>query len=153
MLEILIVSKRKNMKKSKIILMTLFGVAFIIGFYSFKDAEPVCSIVKNGRFHFYQDNGQYHSIVIRKDSLQTEVNLFTGDSSFWKILWVSDCQFISRFISSSKIKSQEELDFYKKSMITFNILKITEKYYTYEALFSSGNLSKSFNDTMWLIPK
>jgi hypothetical protein len=115
--------------------------------------EPECGSVKNGRFHFYQNNGQYHSIVIRKDSLQTEVNLNTGDSTFWRIAWVSDCQFTCSYISGSKIKSKEELDFYKKSTLIINILKTSKEYYTYNAFFTSENNSRSLSDTMWLKAK
>ena len=134
-------------------LMPVFGLIISLVFLSFTDIAPECGLVKNGRFHFYQNNRQYHSIVIRKDSLQTEVNLSTGDSTFWRIAWVSDCQFTCNYISGSKIKSQEELDFYKKSTLTFNILKTTKKYYTYDALFTSNNNSQSFSDTMWLEAK
>lgn len=142
------------MAKRQIILMPFLVGLIMIVFFSFKDPDLKCNLVKNGRFHFYQNNNQYHSVIIRKDSLQTEVNLITGDSTTWKIVWISDCQFTCSFIWSSKKKSQDELDFYKKSIITFNIRNITEKYYTYDAFFSSGNLSKNFfSDTIWLQPK
>lgn len=118
--------------------------------FSSKAIYPPCKSIKNGTFHFYQNNGQYHSVIIRKDSLQTEVNLSTGDSTFWKIVWISDCKFTSSYISGSKIKTPEELDFYKKSTLTFNIIKISEKYYTWDALFSSNGKSRTFSDTMWL---
>ena len=130
----------------------LFLVVSLV-FLSFKITAPPCSSVKNGKFHFYQDNGKYHAIVTRKDSLQTEVNQSTGDSSFWRIVWISDCQFTCNYISGSKIKSQEELDFYKKSTLTVSILKTTRNYYTFDALFTSDNISRSFSDTMWLEAK
>jgi hypothetical protein len=141
------------MTKRNKYLISVLGLIISLVVLSFTGIEPECSSVKNGRFHFYQNSGQYHSIIIRKDSLQTEVNLSTGDSTFWRILWVSDCQFTCSYISGSKMKSQEELDFYKKSTLTFNILKTTKKYYTYDALFKTDNNSRSFSDTMWLIAK
>jgi hypothetical protein len=112
-----------------------------------------CESVKQGIFHFYQDNGKYHSVVIRKDSIQTEVNLTTGDSTCWKISWISDCEFKCSFISGSKIKTQQEIDFYKTSILKFNIIKTTKEYYIYDASLTVGNDAKHFTDTMWLHPK
>lgn len=141
------------MTKRNKYLIPVLGLNLSLVVLSFTVIEPECKSVKNGRFHFYQNSGQHHSIVIRKDSLQIEVNLSTGDSTFWRILWFSDCQFTCSYISGSKIKSQEEQDFYKRSTLTFNILKTTKKYYTYDALFTSGNDSRRFSDTMWLVAK
>lgn len=112
-----------------------------------------CKAVKNGTFHFYKDNGRYHSIVIRKDSLQTEVNLNTGDSTFWRIRWISDCQFACTYLSGSAIKSPEEIDFYKRSILKFNINKTSDLYYTFDAMLTFDNNTKSFSDTMWLNKK
>lgn len=141
------------MTKRNKYLIPVLGLTISLVVLSFTGIKPECTSVKNGRFHFYQNSGQYHSIVIRKDSLQTEVNLSTGDSTFWRILWVSDCQFTCSYISGSKMKSQEELDFYNRSTLTFNILETTKHYYTYDALFKTDNNSRSFSDTMWLVAK
>jgi hypothetical protein len=124
---------------------------FILMGFNFPD--PICKSVKNGVFHFYQNDGQYHGVVIRKDSLQIEVNQNTLDTTFWRILWLSDCQFTCSFISGTKMKWKEELTFYKMSKLTFSIQKVTKQYYTFDASFTSSNNSRTFSDTMWLEAK
>lgn len=126
---------------------------FCLGLLSFKFMDFNCSSVKNGTFHFYQNKGQYHSLILRKDSLQTEINTNTGDTSYWRVAWTSDCTFTIAYMSGSKPKSQQELDFYKQSTLKFDVTNVTKDYYTYNALFSYNNSSKQFSDTMWLHEK
>lgn len=126
---------------------------FCIALLSFRHTKTNCGSVKNGTFHFYQNNGQYHSIVMRKDSLQTEINTNTGDTSYWRVAWTSDCNFTIAYISGSKVKSQQELDFHRQSTLKFSITNTTKDYYTYNALFTYNNDSKKFSDTMWFHEK
>lgn len=131
---------------------SLLGI-YIFLTISFTNKKPPCSQFKNGVFHYYQNNGKFHSLVIRKDSLQTEINLNTNDTSNWRIQWVSDCEFTCKFISSTKNMSKPENDFYKSSFLKFSIVSATKDYYLYNAVFTANNYSKVFNDTMWVSPK
>ena len=131
------------------ILLTLFSLLL----FSFKTNNPDCGSVKNGTFHFYKDNGRHHAIIVRRDSLQTEINTKTLDTSYWRVTWISDCEFTTTFISGTKARSQEDLDFYKQSTLKFKISNSSREFYTYHALFSYNNRSKIFSDTMWLQEK
>ena len=102
-------------------LISLFSIALL----SFQHSGSNCDSVKNGMFHFYQNNDQYHALVIRKDSLQTEININTGDTSYWHVVWLSDCEFTVAYISGSKAMSQQELDFHKQSALKFSIKTLT----------------------------
>ena len=138
-----------NLNNSLLFSLLLFSLILL----SFTNIYPDCRAVKNGTFHFYKGKEGYHSIIVRKDSLQTEVNLNTGDSSYWRIRWISDCQFTCTYLSGSAIKSPEEIDFYKRSVLKFNIEKISDLYYTFDAQLTFENNTRNFSDTMWLNKK
>lgn len=116
-------------------------------------SPPECKVVRNGTFYYYQNKGLNHSKIIRKDSSQIEINVTTGDSTFWKIEWISDCSFTCTFISGPHMKSREEVAFYKLSNLKFNITHVSKDYYTYDALLTNRNYSKTTSDTIWLHQK
>ena len=44
-----------------------------------------CTSIRTGIFFQYKNGNQLYSTVIRQDTLQTEINTQTGDTSYWKI--------------------------------------------------------------------
>ena len=85
--------------------------------------------------------------------MQTEINTSTGDTSYWRVAWASDCEFSVAYISGTKVVSQQELDFYKQSTLKFKVTNTNKDYYSYDALFTYSNESKIFSDTMWIYEK
>ncbi|HUR30252.1 MAG TPA: hypothetical protein VMZ69_02405, partial [Saprospiraceae bacterium] len=77
----------------------------------------------------------------------------TGDSSFWRINWISDCEFTCSYISETQLKSKEELDFYMNSTLKFTVTGVSKTYYTYDALVNYTNGSAKFSDTVWFSDK
>lgn len=142
------------MKKTsrKIVVFLSFCICCMC-FSSFINSASECQEVKNGTFHFYPNSGQKHSIIVRKDTLQTEINVTTGDTTRWRVNWITNCEFTTTLMSSSKQKSKEEVDFYNSSTLKFKISSVSKDYYTYEALFTYNNNSRRFSDTMWLHEK
>jgi hypothetical protein len=147
-------SKILMTKTKAISLSTFFGIYSILIFAFVPLTYPSeCDLIRNGTFHSYQNKGLYHSKIIRKDSSQIEINVTTGDSTFWRIAWISDCAFTCTFISGANIKSTEEVAFYKSSNLKFYITHVSRDYYTYEALLTNRNYSKTLSDTIWLHQK
>jgi len=109
-----------------------------------------CDLFKNGRFYFYPKDSKSHYTILRRDSLQCEINSQTADTSFWKIKWVSNCEFVCTYISGTEKQSKEKQEFYEKGIVQVSIVNTSKEYYVYEALFKSGSFTKKFNDTMWL---
>ena len=135
-------------KLNRIIIFTLCVLLL-----SFAIPNTQCDLFKNGRFHYYSKDSKAHYVVIRKDSLQSEIDTKTGDTSFWKIKWLSNCEFHCSYISGTKNRSKEDQDFYEKSTLQFSILQTSTRYYVYDALFKSGLFTRQFNDTMWVSEK
>ncbi len=90
-------------------------------------------------------------VIIRKDSLQSEINMRTGDTSYWRINWITDCQFSSHYLSGIKFASKGDEYFYKTStLVTITIGTITKDYFLYDALFENEYSRKKYSDTCWL---
>lgn len=112
-----------------------------------------CRRVKNGTFYFYPPNDQKGFIVIRNGATQREVNLSTGDTTFWKVRWKSACAFDVRFIRKSLPMSLAEAKFYDSHTTVFEVLKCQKDYYVFKGGLDSIDNPNALIDTMWLKPR
>ena len=74
----------------------------------------------------------------------------TGDTSYWKIKWLSDCTFSASYISGGPQQSEEEKDFLTHHQTVVQILEITPEYYIVEGSLDSVNSEMSIVDTIWI---
>src|SRR4029077_5562265 len=84
-------------------------------------SEVDCTSIHTGRFFQYKNANQLHSTIIRGDSIQKEINAQTGDTSIWKIRWTDNCTFTCQYLSGLKSISDQDLEFYKQSLLVFKI--------------------------------
>jgi hypothetical protein len=137
-----------------IIKMKFFKIPHAIAFFSIfiltacHSTKLNCKSVKNGTFHVYTSDGQ-HFLIIRKDTTDAEVNLATGDTSFWKVKWISDCDFISQYISGGRMESKEQEEFFKKTVAQFSIQKVTPLYYIFTGTVKTPKGDRTYTDTTW----
>ena len=108
-----------------------------------------CTSIRTGIFFQYKNGHQLYSTVIRQDTLQTEINTQTGDTSYWKIRWTDNCTFSCNYLSGLKSKSKEELDFYNQSTLIFKVKTLNNEYYNYDAELKFKSQSMFFSDTLW----
>ena len=141
------------MFKTQNIIVILLVLCCCVFLYSFSNFGCECIMVKDGTFHFYPISKKTHHIIVRRDTLQTEIDLNTRDTSYWRIKWISECEFTCNFISITKPLSKEELDFCNNTTLKFTVSCVSKDYYTYDALASYNNISKTFSDTMWFHAK
>jgi hypothetical protein len=71
-----------------------------------------CSCIKNGDFYFYPSVTQKDFLIVRNHLIQKEINVNTGDTSFWKVSWSDLCIFNLKFLRRSQSMSDEEKLFY-----------------------------------------
>jgi hypothetical protein len=108
-----------------------------------------CREVKNGQFHFYVKPSK-HFLIVRQDTLQKEIDLSTGDSSFWKIVWLNECTYAARYLSGSEIQSKEEKDFLTAHQILIQIQNVTPDFYVVKGFLDSLSSKTSSVDTIWM---
>jgi len=108
--------------------------------------------VRNGTFHVYPPDGQ-HFLVVRNDTSQLEVNLATGDTSYWTVKWSSNCEFTAQYVSGGRMESKEQEEFFKKTVAQFNIQKITSNYYVFSGTVKTPKGDRTYTDTTWLTEK
>ena len=111
-----------------------------------------CESVRNGVFHLYPASGQ-HFLVIRKDTIQSEVNLATGDTSFWKVKWITNCDFTAQYVSGGRMESKEQEEFFKKTVAQFNVQKVTAQYYVFTGTVKTPKGDRTYTDTTWIKEK
>src|SRR5690242_14108976 len=87
----------KNDKQhSKIFPITIFLISWIFIYCTIPKRD--CSRIRNGHFYF---NGKTTGVsyqIIRKDSLQMEINSKSKDTSFWKIDWIDGCSYKAKYL-------------------------------------------------------
>lgn len=116
-------------------------------------SSPDCSKIKHGQFFFYPEGGKFQFKLIRKDSLQLEIDLKTMDTSVWRVFWVDDCTLTNQFISSTKPIDAGFLDFVSNHKAYQQIEEIRNDYYLIKMSLDSINSSDYMRDTVWFKPK
>ena len=81
------------------------------------EKNPDCRDFKTGKFKLIDGTGQY--IIERSDSIHSERNLITGESSKYKVSWINDCQFELRIIEGRK----DIMDFYHEKVLVIKIIE------------------------------
>jgi len=125
----------------------MFAIAFCL---LLKPYDDTCNKVRNGIFYFYAKNTNEKFKLIRSDTLQQEINLSKGDTSFWKINWLDNCAFSIKFLNTTKVMPQDEKVFRNSHIIVSRILKVSSEYYTYVAGLDSLNSKYTSTDTVWI---
>ena len=113
-----------------------------------------CGQYKFGKFYVYNKVSKQRVNIERKDSLQIEMNVETGDITVLNVNWVSDCEYELLFnyatpkeVSKSK-RSQTVVEVSANIPLRIKILSGTDNYYLFEA---SKQGFKPLRDTVWLV--
>jgi hypothetical protein len=112
-----------------------------------------CSRIHNGTFHFYSKFSKTHYILLRQDSLQTEIDLTWKDTSYWKISWMSDCIYTAQYLYGGHWESEEQKQFVQQHLTVIQVQQLGEDYYIFKGTLDSLNSERSRIDTIWLHPK
>ena len=116
----------------------------------FSQKKKDCQDLRNGNFIFRSKIGnEYWSYSIkRKDSSQIEINLKTGDTSFYAVKWTGNCSYSVFFLKNTNpqidLKRQED----KNIATRVEILSTTNNYYIFSGKSDKHNYT--LIDTLWL---
>lgn len=133
---------------SSLLLLAIFCLSFI--------DKPVadCNQYKFGKFYIYNKVSKQRINIERKDSLQIETNVETGDITIMKVNWKTECEYELFFnymtpkeVSKSK-RSQTVVETFTDIPLRIKILSGTDSYYVFEA---SKQGFKSLKDTIWFV--
>ncbi len=111
-----------------------------------------CNKIRNGIFYFHPQDAQKKLIVVRKGSIQKEINTQKTDTSFWKVTWQNACSYSLKFIRKSQPLSDEEKSFYTSHISVVKILGIKKEYYIFKGGLDSINNKSALTDTLWFKP-
>jgi hypothetical protein len=109
-----------------------------------------CHQVKNGTFYFYPSDNLKGFKVIRKEGMQTEIDLSTSDTAIWRVNWENDCTFDLKFIRKSRAMSLFESKFYNSHITVVEVLRVEKNYYLFKGGLDSISNPNASKDTMWL---
>lgn len=112
-------------------------------------ATTGCSEVKEGIFYSNPKNSNDQWRSERKGTLQTEINLLTGDTSAWQVSWENDCQYALKYVSGGKQLKKEETAFLKEHTIVFAINAVNPDYYIISQYIDKAGNLPFMTDTMW----
>src|ERR1700761_9740552 len=73
---------------------------------------PDCAKVRTGIFYFYPAMDPSQSYIIdRNDTVQEEIDVKTGDTSYYRVQWKNDCEFGLIFIRDTEKMPEEKREF------------------------------------------
>jgi hypothetical protein len=105
--------------------------AFILSFSAFgDDVVPVttCRDFKTGKYVLIDDkiNGKY--LIERNDTLQIEKDMNTGNTSKYRVTWVSDCEYHLAIIDGP----EDIMNFFRGKILTIRIVETYRDSYKFE---------------------
>lgn len=127
----------------------IFCITFLFPALIFGQLKNLnCKRIKIGSFYFYPPASSKGFLIIRNKTTQKEINLQTGDTSFWRIKWQSPCIFTLSFLRKSRAVSNEELSFFNSHKTVVEILGLTKDYYIFKGGLDNM-VTSNVTDTMW----
>ena len=129
-------------------------VVMILSFSCFKNyliGQSRCETVKTGLFYFNPKPGTKFKII-RDNEGQQEIDLKTGDTTFWSSSWIQDCVLLLSFIKSSTFMSEQRLHFWKSHKVIIKITDVEKDYYLFKTGIDSLSDAPKI-DTMSIVQK
>ena len=137
------------LKMKRIIIMSFFLPLFA----QCQQMQPECSDIKNGYFYFYPKNSTDHYIDTRNGNIAIEINSKTGDSTVWDVQWKNDCIYSLKYKYGNEKMTAEQTDILEQHKLVYEILTITDEYYTFRGYLDKTSGNPIQTDTMWLHQK
>ncbi len=108
-----------------------------------------CTKFKTGRFvlRLKSNNKIFAFTLLRHNSVQTEINELTGDTTKYKIIWIDDCNYELKFLKTTENLPDSSLRLKKSMTITTSILETKDNYYLFQSKSDKSNYT--FEDTIW----
>jgi hypothetical protein len=135
---------------NKQILTSILFTSFV--FFCCKSSYD-CSNFKNGKFKFHSHIANKNIVIERKDSLQNEIELESGDTTLERVIWKSPCQYDLLEISTTKLIPNKADTFLKVNPIHANIIGISKNYYITLSTLNAGSRKYTLTDTIYSFGK
>jgi len=132
----------------------ILSVAFMQPIKLLAQSErPYFKDIKKGTFYFHSLKANNKYIITRDSSVQQEINLKTGDTSFWKVNWINDYLYNLKFIRSTQSMSIAQKMFFHSHIAVIKILEIKRNYYVFKSSIDSIPVRNTLPDTLWFMLK
>ncbi|RYZ24948.1 MAG: hypothetical protein EOO10_19520 [Chitinophagaceae bacterium] len=138
------------MRKLLPFVFALIVVAFV--FAACNSSRYAGRNLKSGTFHFYTPE-QVHFLILKKDTLNAEVNIQTGDTSYWHVQWLDDSTYNSTFIRKTNPDTGMRQQFNLEAKTQIHIKAVRPAYYLFESLSTYKDKTYTYADTVWFQPK
>ena len=125
-----------------------FAAVFILtSFYCIASID--CSKIRNGKFYYYTKKGHRLVNVERKDSLQTETDVQSGDLFKDKVVWTTDCHFQLFVGAFNEVKHTLIDTLLASTPLEVDILTITKDFYVCKGTVEILNKKIQLRDTLY----
>jgi hypothetical protein len=112
---------------------------------------PDCAKVRTGVFYFYPAMDSSRSYIInRNDTVQEEIDVKDGDTSYYRVQWKNDCEFGLIFIRDTEKMPEEKREFMATHTVYCEVLKVTKKYYVFKGRMDPDPGMDIPADTLWM---
>lgn len=107
-----------------------------------------CAIYKNGKFKMHSPSQNADYIIVRNDSIQTEINVKTNVVLTERIIWKSPCQYDLQELSTSNPHLDFVDSFFLNHAIHVHIIETAKNYYISSTEIQIGKKKVFIMDTL-----
>ena len=132
----------------------LAGATIIVFSFFMKTTDQSCDMFRTGKFYIINKINKQRINIERKDSLQVETNVETGDITVMKVKWSSSCEYelLFNYMTPKDVSKSKDIQRVVETSVNIplriKILSGTDTYYVFEARKEGF---QNLRDTVWLV--
>ena len=109
-----------------------------------------CVRFKTGSFdlRLKSNTGTISFTIFRNNTIQTEINDRTSDTTKYRIIWRDDCTYLLKFLRTTESLSDSLLRLKKSMTITTSFVETANDYYLFQS--KSDKSDYLYEDTIWV---
>lgn len=138
----------KNLLSLRIVIFSCVALSFLA--CSSSDKNSSCERFRQGKFryHFRWQNEQTDFLIQRNDSVQTEMDLKSGETSKLAIRWTGECDYELRLLETTFDFPDSMQEIRESLPVKTKILSSAEDYYIFQTTRDNSDLV--LTDTLWI---
>lgn len=146
-------TKHFLIQKNNVLRLVVYSIVMLLISSCGNKKKNDCGHFRNGEFYLSSHELATTWRIIRKDSIQKEIDIADGSMQIFAVTWIDDCECTLRFISRTPVDSfaneeQRKLRLHLRTLPTHvRMVNVGKNYY--QVIVKKEGYKEYLSDTIW----